>query len=120
MAAYAANCANTGQFESWTMCHDINGQWTLRNSTAAWLRRLVDDGCLGEAVRPDLTAAAAGYRTAYEEWTRCYELLGHGAGEAQRRDGERRRQVAAMVRRAARHERQAISHLRHVLQRPAG
>lgn len=117
MAAYAANCANVSQFETWTMCHDINGQWTLRNSTAVYLRRLALQGLLGESATAPLEAAAASYRTAYETWASCYTLLGHGATDTQRRDASRRLDVARRVRKARLEERQAVSHLRTILER---
>lgn len=116
MAAYAANCANVALFDDWTMCHDVNGQWTLRNSTAMWLRRLMEEGTLGPAANPDLEAAADGYRAAYETWAGCYELLGHDTTEAQRKDPARREDVADRVRHASRYERQAVAHLRHVIE----
>ena len=113
--AYATDCADVEQYEDWVACHDINPQWAVRNSTAVYLRRVAESGVFTEEVNRHILDAAGAYRAAYAEWGELYELLGHGATEAQRKNKERREAGAAAVRRGLEYEKAGVEQLRAAL-----
>jgi hypothetical protein len=115
MDLYAEHCADVETHESWGLCHPINPQIQIRNSTAVWLDRLADAGTLGPGSQQSLRDAARAYRAAYRQWAFLYDLLGHGAPEGAGKDPAVRAQGAAMARGAAEAEREAIAALRNVL-----
>ena len=115
MEAYARDCADVATYEDWTMCHVINPQWTVRNSTAMYLGRVAEAGLIDDATSRHIAAAAGLYRAAYEAWRRTYGLLGHGVTKEQRREADRREAGAALVRDAVRQERAAIAELEKAL-----
>lgn len=112
---YADDCADVEAFPDWTMCHDINPQWTLRHSTGVYLGRVADGGLFPQPAARHIAQAAAAYRSAAESWHQAYGLLGHGATEGQRRDPKRRRRAAALIRQALEHERGGIAEIEKAL-----
>jgi len=115
MEAYAADCGNLRQFKSWGMCHGINPQWTVRHSTAVYLRRLAEAKTFPRKVTEHITAAAREYKAAFTAWHKTYGLLGHGATKEERRAKSRREEGARLVRQAIEHERAAIEELKKAL-----
>jgi hypothetical protein len=113
--AYAADCADVATYEDWSACHDINPQWTVRNSTAAYLAEVAARHVFPAEAAEHISAAAREYGAAYEDWCELYEQLGHGAPEQAGRDPERRAAGAAAVRLALEHEKTAIAELRRAL-----
>ena len=112
---YAATCENVREYEDLTACHDVNGQWAMRNSTGVYLRRVAEGGVFPTEIRANLIAAAEAYRAAYESWQELYALIGHGATEAERKDIARRAAAAAAVRKGLAHEKVALAELAIVL-----
>ncbi|MBL7199441.1 MAG: hypothetical protein ISS56_04780 [Anaerolineae bacterium] len=109
IAAYAADCADIDTHGDWTACHDINPQWTVRNSTGVYLKRVAGSGAFSEGVNAHLLAAAEQYRAAYECWQAFYALLGHKATEGAKAVGERRLAGAAVVRAWQAHEKAGVA-----------
>ena len=115
IAAYGRDCANTDAYESWSACHDINPQWTIRNSTAVYLEGLARDGVLvGDAAQHALEAAKH-YRAAFKCWRQFYKLLGHSAPEGAGQSRQRREAGAQQVKQWLEHERAAIAALQKAL-----
>ncbi len=113
--AYATDCAEVKKHPDWVMCHDINPQWTVRNSTAVYLRRTAEAKVFPRGATDYLMIAAAHYKAAFTSWHQTYGLLGHGATEEQRRDRSRRKAGAALIRDALGHEKEGIHSLKKVL-----
>lgn len=114
--AYAADCANTEKYEDWSACHDINPQWTVRNSTAVYLTRLAAADLFPAEVNAHLLAAAEQYRAAYVDWQAFYDQLGHGALQGAGKLKDRRLAGAAAIYQALEHEEAAIAELRKALE----
>lgn len=112
---YAADSANLKKYEDWFACHDINPQWTVRNSTAVYLRQVAENGLFSEKVNKKIEDAAREYRAAYTEWRELYKLLGHGASEDERRNKRHREAGTSAVRRALEHEKAGIEKLKTAL-----
>ena len=110
-----ATCENVREYEDLTACHDVNGQWAVRNSTSVYLRRVAEAGVFPAEINGRLIAAAKAYRAAYESWQELYALIGHGATEAERKDAARRVAAAAAVREALAHEKAALAEIETVL-----
>ena len=115
MEAYAADFGNVRKHESWGMCHDINPQWTTRNSTAVYLRRVAEAKMFPSAVAGPVMAAAAHYKAGFASWHQTYGLLGHGASKQERRSKVCRATGADLVRDAVGHEEQAVRLLKTAL-----
>lgn len=113
---YASIVAETETYEDVVACHDINPQWTTRNSTAAYLKRVAEAGLFPEAVNNSVLTASMQYRAAFECWLAFYALLGHRATESTRNVKERRLAGASLVRAWLAHERAAIAELEKVLE----
>ncbi len=113
--AYAADCADVRTYEDWSACHDINPQWTLRNSTAAYLGGVAAGQSFPVQVTSRIATAAEHYRAAYEDWREFHRQLAYDAPEGAGKDPERRAAGAAAVRRALEHERAAVAELREAL-----
>ncbi|MHC4718635.1 MAG: cysteine peptidase family C39 domain-containing protein, partial [Planctomycetota bacterium] len=111
MAAYADDCADVARFKDWAMCHGINPQWTVRNSSAVYLRRVARDGVFPEKVSTHLASAADAYQGAFAAWHEAYGLLGHGATKRQRRDKSRRQAAADLIRQGIAREKTALAAL---------
>lgn len=110
--AYARDCADLAGHQDWTACHDVNGQWALRNSSSVYLSGVAEAGLFPAEANRHLLAAADAYRMAYANWQELYEQLGHNApGRAGKMPG-RREAGAAAVRRALDSERVAIEELK--------
>jgi len=73
-----------------------------------WIRRLVDAQTFAEATNQRLRAAAEGYEAAHEAWLTFHDAGGDDADQAWASEDSRKR-MAAAVRDAARHEREAIA-----------
>ena len=112
---YAADCADLEKYEDWLACHDINPQWAVRNSTAVYLTQVAESRLFPEEVSKNTVEAAREYRAAYEEWKKLYELLGHGASEAERKSKACREAGAAAIRRALEHEKSGVKQLKAAL-----
>jgi hypothetical protein len=117
---YAADCANVEEYEDWCPCHDINPQWTVRNSTAVYLRRVAEADVFSQEVGKHLIAASEEYRAAYEDWKKLYELLGHAVPVAERRDRARRLAGSETVMKALVHERAGLAELRSAIDMAEG
>lgn len=113
--AYASDCANTEQFEEWLLCHDINPQWTVRNSTAVYLQHVAEAGMFPQKITQHLTTAAKEYWASYNDWHNTYKLLGHAASEVALRSTTHREAGATLIRKALGHERRAIGELEKAL-----
>jgi hypothetical protein len=113
--AYAEDCADVETFEDWAACHDINPQWTLRNSTAVYLEDVAETQIFPEPVNTLLREASAQYRDAYTAWQKFYKQLGHGAPDGAGTVKTRRLAGAAAVREALAYESAGIATLQEVL-----
>jgi len=114
--ACAADCEGSDVNEDWLACHNINGQWTLRNSTGVYLRRVAEAGLFPAQANAHLLAAARSYRAAYESWQALYDrYLGHGVPEADRKTAAHRRAGAAAVRSGLEHEKAALAEVERAL-----
>ena len=109
--AYARDCANLDDNDDWLVCHDVNGQWALRNASGVYLRRVVDRELFSSDANQHLLAASSAYRRAYEEWQALYEQLGHNTPEGAGKTRDRRLAGAAAVCRALDHEKAALGEL---------
>jgi hypothetical protein len=118
IGAYASDCGDVERYEDWSACHDVNPQWTVRNSTAVYLGRVAGAAIFPAGASEHISTAAGEYRAAYEDWRELYVQLGHGAPEGAGGMPERRAAGAAAVRRALEHEKTAIAALRKVLAGP--
>jgi hypothetical protein len=115
IAAYAADCADPETYEDWTACHDINPQWTVRNSTARYLEHIAASEVFDRQATEHIAQAAKEYRSAYEAWCELYVQLGHSAPPNAGRIKERRLAGAAAVRKALGHEQAAIAEIEQVV-----
>jgi hypothetical protein len=106
--AYAEDCERSELSEDWVACHDINPQWTIRNSTGVYLKSVAEANLFPAQVNGHLLAAAAQYRAAFECWQAFYSLLGHHAAEHVRGMRSRRLAGAAVVRAWLEHEKTAL------------
>ena len=111
IAAYAADCANVRKYAQWSMCHGINPLWTMRHSTAVYLRRVAEGNALPAKASRHVLPAAEKYTAAYTAWHKAYGLLGHGAA-GKKPTATQRREMAEAIRQALAHEKAAISDLR--------
>ena len=102
--------------EDWVACHPINGQWTVRNSTGVYLKRVAEGGLFSAPVNAHLLAATTEYRAAYKSWQQLYsDYLGHGVPEAKRKTKEHRLAGAAAVRQGLEHEKVALAEVGRAL-----
>jgi len=113
--AYADECERSDLSEDWVACHDINPQWTIRNATGVYLRRVAEADLFPAQVNGHLMAAAMQYRAAFEGWQAFYNLLGHKAAGHVRAMRARRLAGAAVVRAWLEHERTALSEIEQAL-----
>jgi hypothetical protein len=114
--AYASTCEGSDTNEDWVACHDINGQWAVRNSTSVYLKRVAEAGVFRDQVNAHLRAAAKDYRAAYESWQELYDkYLGHGVPEARRRTHEHRVAGAAAIWRGLAHEKAGLAEIERAL-----
>jgi hypothetical protein len=114
--ACAADCEGSDVNEDWLACHNINGQWSLRNSTGVYLRRVAEAGLFPEQVNAHLLAAASAYRAAYESWQELYDrYLGHHVPEEARKTAAHRKGGAAAVRSGLEYEKAALTEIERAL-----
>ena len=112
--AYAGDCADVKKYKDWRACHDINPQWTVRNSTAVYLKKLVEKALFTEQINNALLSVSEKYKNAYLSWREFYNLLGYAAPENAGKDKQRRRDGADAVLNALEHEKQAVTELREI------
>ena len=93
------------------VCHPINPQWTIRNATGVYLKRVTETGIFADEINTSLSAASAGYRAAFECWQAYYGLLGHRTAESSRKTPARRLAGAAIIRAWLEHERAALENV---------
>ena len=110
--AYADDCEDVGRFGDWVMCHDVNPQWSLRNSTSVYLQRAADAGIFPARIAMHIREAAKSYRAAFDQWHRAERLLGHSASEKERRSKDTRHDCAAMIRSGLEHEKSALNQIK--------
>jgi hypothetical protein len=116
IATYADALESASLDEDWITCHDINGQWGVRNASSVYLNRVADAGLFGEEVNGHLRAAAASYRAAYGAWQRVYrDCLGHGVPAERRKSADVRRSAGDLIRAAQDDEREALSRVAQAL-----
>ena len=115
IGTYAATCENVQEYQNLAVCHDINGQWGVRNSSGVHLGRVADEGMLPTEVNTRLRAASQAYRAAYESWQAFYNLLGHRAAGQVRTMKARRLAGAAVVRAWLEHEKAALAEIEAAL-----
>lgn len=115
MEAYADDCEDVERFGDWLMCHDVNPQWSLRNSTSVYLHRVADAKIFPARVSLHIRGAAKKYRAAFDQWHGAERQLGHSASEEQRRSVDTRRSCAATIRSAVEHERSALNQIQKAL-----
>ena len=113
--AWAADCADLEKHPDWGMCHSENPQWTVRNSSAAYLGGLAEGGTLSSQASRHVQDAAANYRAAYQRWQVAYGLVGYAAPDGSGRIRENRLAAARAVRQARKHEQSAIGELEDAL-----
>jgi hypothetical protein len=111
--AYARDCADTETYPDWSSCHDINPQWTIRNSSASYLQAA--SALFPPAVKELILSAAAEYRKCFAAWQQFYELLGHHAPEGAGRDPKARANGAALIEEWLEHETAAVNLLDQAL-----
>lgn len=109
--AYAADLRNlargTGYFgPGWLGGPAVRPQWAARRATADYLMQVIE--AFPAESRAAIAMAATSYRAAYGAWLDWDDHLGHGSPEAWA-DAQNRRAGARAVRRAARHETEAIA-----------
>ena len=107
--ALAGEVETSNLDEDWIACHGLNPQWTIRNCTGTYLKRIAEDRVFSEAANAHLIAAADQYRAAFECWQAFYALLGHNASETARKMKARRLAGAAVVRAWLEHETAALA-----------
>jgi hypothetical protein len=113
---YADTLEASDPNEDWVACHPINGQWTVRNSTNVYLKRVAEAGLFAAPVNAHLLTAARAYRAAYESWQQLYNrYLGHGVPEEKRKTTEHRLGGAAAVRQGLEHEKAALTEVERAL-----
>jgi hypothetical protein len=115
IAAYGADCADLEAEDDLVACHPINPQWTIRNASANYLRRVAEGQLFDASVNVHLRAAAENYWGAYTCWQAFYALLGHRAPEGSGKNPLRREAGAAVVRAWLDHERAAVGELNAAL-----
>ncbi len=113
---YAEHCADMEKFEDFGSCHDINPLWCLRNSTASYLRRVVEADMFPEATDAALSVAANEYRSAYLYWKQFGLHLTHGSPEDSGKSEEHRAEGASALRKALAHEKAALAALEPVVE----
>ena len=115
IAAWATDCADVETHPDWRMCHPENPQWTVRNSTAAYLQHLAEAETFPTDVTEHIRRASEKYRAAYQSWQRAYGLIGYGAPDGSGKVKEKRLAAAQAVREALEHERSAIAQIEEAL-----
>ncbi|MCJ7549008.1 MAG: hypothetical protein MUQ30_04935 [Anaerolineae bacterium] len=101
--------------ETWVACHDINPQWTIRNSTAVYLDRTVKAEIFTGRVNTHLEAAAEQYHAAYSCWAAFYDLLGHSVPDAVQKMPARRHAGSAIVTAWLAHEEAGLAEVKAAL-----
>ena len=113
--ALAAEVKTSSLDEDWVACHGLNPQWTIRNSTAIYLKDIAEEEVFSEAVNMHLIAAAEQYRSAFECWQAFEALLGHNTSETARKTKARRSAGAAIVYAWLEHEKAALAEVEQAL-----
>jgi len=112
---YSEECRKVDVYESWCACHDINPQWTIRNSTGVYLDRIAEAEVFTDHVNTHLKAAAEQYHAAYSCWAAFYALLGHGVPDAVQKMPAHRQAGSAVVTAWIEHEEAALAEVEAAL-----
>jgi hypothetical protein len=112
---YSEECRRVDIHETWSACHDINPQWTIRNSTGVYLDRIAKAEIFTTRVNTHLAAAAEQYRAAYSCWAAFYDLLGHGVPDAVQKMPAHRHAGSAVVKAWIAHEEAALAEIEAAL-----
>jgi len=112
---YSEEALKVDIHETWVACHDINPQWTSRNSTGVYLDRVAKAEIFTERVNIHLRAAAEQYHAAYSCWAAFYHLLGHGVPDAVQKMPARRQAGSAVVAAWLAHEEAALTEVKAAL-----
>ena len=114
---YADDCANMEKYEDWGVCHEMNPQWPIRNSTAVYLKRVAEANVFPEKLDEHVVKAAEQYRAAYKDWKELFKHLSHGCPEDAGKMKEHRLAGATGVRNALEHEKAALAELEALLEK---
>ena len=112
---YSEECRRVDIHKTWIACHDINPQWTIRNSTGVYLDCIAKAEVFTGRVNTHLKAAAVQYHAAYDCWAAFYALLGHGVPEAVREFPARRQAGSTIVMAWLAHEEAALAEVKAAL-----
>jgi hypothetical protein len=113
---YADGCADLEKNETYGMCHWINPQWTVRNSSSVYLRGVAEASLFPGTANDCIRRASEQYRSAFLAWREARTLLeGPDAPEDAGKDPSRRAAAAAALQKAYESERAAIAELRKAL-----
>ena len=100
------------KYKGWKVCHDINPQWITRNSTAMYLKSLVDEKIFNHDRNIRLSKSSELYKNAYLEWRNFNNYLGYLAPKNAGRNKSNRMIGANAVRQALEYETQAINEIK--------
>jgi len=112
VADFPARPASYFEESAWQACHAINPQWSIRNCSATYLRRLAHSRVFPGTANQHLLDAATEYRGAFKAWQEFYDQLGHHAPKGAWDTPPRRQPGGAAAQRWLAHERIAIEGLR--------
>lgn len=126
---YADDCADMEKNKDFGSCHDINPQWTPRNSSSVYLKKVAksykfpdNDYTYLSYIFPDdinthLLKASDEYKNAYIYWKQFYNHLSYGGEEGWGKIAEHRLAGTESLRKALEHEKLAIAELKIVLEK---
>jgi hypothetical protein len=112
---YANDCGNVRKYKDWKACHDINPQWVTRNSSAVYLKYLVEKDLFSSEMNEYLLAASSYYKKTYNSWKEFYRILGHGAPKNAGKDRNNRIAGTNFIKEALEHEKQALTCVNNAL-----
>jgi hypothetical protein len=112
---YANDCEDINKHKDWKVCHDINPQWITRNSTAVYLKSLVDENIFNHNIAIHLDRSSDLYKKAFSEWRIFNNYLGYLVSKRTGRNKSNRMNGAIAVRKALEYEKQAINEIRTVI-----
>jgi hypothetical protein len=112
---YADDCEDVKKYRDWKACHDINPQWITRNSTAIYLKSLVDEDIFNQDINIHLDKSSELYNKAFLEWRVFNNYLGYLAPKKAGRNKSNRINGANAVRKALEFEKQAIDEIKSML-----
>ncbi len=116
MEEYANDCGNTQKYKDWRACHDINPQWVTIQSSAIFLKKLVDDNIFNADTNLHLKKSSELFMSSYQNWRIFYHYLGHVAPQKAGKNKNNRKNGASAIRKALAYEEQAINEIRTGIQ----